>query len=115
MCAIKNFIFGLRLSKDEKYFARDVYHWDYVTHVKYKKLAEKHEKLGILRLHTTFNLDFEDNNRFIRLCTHPFYFFMAKLRSKKDPGCYDEEESIQVSQRLTEELIKEGFTNEDGL
>lgn len=81
---LKNFIYGLTLTKDEKHFANEVYKWDYVKHVEMKKLSVKLEKEG--RLTFTEGNSSIDNNldgvdeRFIvfRNCPIPFFYLEDK-------------------------------------
>ena len=43
---IKNIIAYFKLSKDERYWAKNVYHWSYLQHLKNKKLGNKLIKDG---------------------------------------------------------------------
>jgi len=100
----KNFICYLRLSKDEREWAKMVYHWDYITYVKNKKLGDKLEKEGRLKFHDVAMTDMPEN-MVTSLKKYPVPFFILKntpafINLKNNKYYYDEPEVIDAVRKV---------------
>jgi len=107
---IKNIIAYFKLSKDERYWAKNVYHWSYLQHLKNKKLGNKLIKDGRIRNISTCSWT-EDGSSWITAKKHSIIHNSSGVNLYLLTGLDDSASKHSPNKEITENFNKEIIAN----